>query len=271
MSFKIQPLNQVQLQKLSKIPDIVSAVKKIQPLQSLHPLQSIQSIKQESQSRAGNIMDYNDPYAINSMADVITRTKLDNNPTGIISTAGIAVDTVGDVLKIAGAASSLLNPAAGLALVKAGKTLSKIGNVVKYAPLVLDKDYNEMMKRYFITPAVQGDWQAVGYNALQYFGESADLTAQPLKAFIPLAGGSPAKGLKNLQDTWQGMLGNNTGAPRHNYDYDTGNTAKDIALEVVSDPLDITEFVLSAPITIIKTRKQLKDISNIFKEFRALR
>ena len=265
MSFKIQPLNQVQLQKLSKIPDTVSAVKKIQPLQHIQP------IKQEPQSRAGNIMDYNDPYAINSMADVITRTKLDNNPTGLVSTAGIAVDTVGDVLKIAGAASSLLNPVAGLALVKTGKTLSKIGNVIKYAPLVLDKDYNEMMKRYFITPAAQGDWQAVGYNALQYFGESADLTAQPLKAFIPLAGGSPAKGIKNLQDTWQGMLGNNTGAPRHNYDYDTGNTVADIALEVVSDPLDITEFVLSAPITVIKTRKQLKNVSNVLKEFRSLR
>lgn len=248
---KIQLLTSSQLQSLNTLSQSIRPLSKLKTLRSLNfpTRQKVES----------NLIDYNDPYAINSTADVITRTKLDNNPTGIVAGVGIGLDVLGDVALMAGGLLTLTVAGApvGAALATAGKVMNIGGKLIKWGAVASDADFYEMMRRYYIEPIKQGDWQAVGYNALTSFSEGADLTAQPVKAFVPKAGGSEEAGWTNLEDTWQGMLGQNTGAPRYNYDYDTGNLVEDIGLEIISDPLDILEFAVKIPALATKGAKKI--------------
>ena len=249
---KIQPLSQMQLKELDRVSSSIKPLNKLKVLQSLKP-------NQTKEPYTSNLIDYNDPYAINSTADVLTRTKLDNNPTGAIAGVGMGLDVLGDISLAVGGLLKLTGVGApvGVALSTAGKIMNWGGRAVKWGAIASDRDFHEMMRRYYIEPIAQGDWQTVGYNALTSFSEGADLTAQLVKAFVPKAGGSYAAGLTNLQNTLSGATGQNTGAARYNYDYDTGNFAKDIGLEIISDPLDIAEFAVKLPLLATKGAKSI--------------
>lgn len=213
---KIQPLSQSQIQKLGAIPSSLGAINKIKPIQKIN--QPVNS--------TGDFVDYNDPYAVNSIADVLTQAGSDKKPTGAIYTAGVALDIAGDFVKI---------PGVDIAL-------NIVGKLTKAGALIADKDFRDYIKNAYIDPALAGNWSAVGYNALQGFSETVDILAQPVKAFSSLAGGSAETGLKNLKSIAAGALGIDTGYGRANYDYNTGNLLSDMALEFVSDPMNLIDI-----------------------------
>lgn len=78
--------------------------------------------------------------------------------------------------------------------------------------------------QYNIKPITQGQWGIFGKNFFMNFSETVDALANPVKGLVHegVLGAAKAVGL--------------TGDGRQNYDYDTGNKAVDIVLEVISDP-----------------------------------
>jgi hypothetical protein len=78
--------------------------------------------------------------------------------------------------------------------------------------------------QYNIKPITQGQWGIFGKNALMNFSETVDFFANPIKGALHEGGTGIAKSL--------GL----TGDGRKNYDYDTGNKAVDMVLEIISDP-----------------------------------
>ena len=218
---KLQPFSQEQIRQLGAIPSSLDTINKLKPIQKIN--QPVNS--------TGDFVDYNDPNSINSIADVVTRAGKDKTPTGVLYAIGGALDIAADfVPKVEGAT------------IATSTVLNVLGKTIKASALIADKDFREYVKKYYINPALSGNWSAVGYNALQGFSETADLLAQPIKAFSSLAGGSADDGLKNLKATAAGALGINTGYGRKNYDYNTGNFAADMLLELVSDPMNVIDI-----------------------------
>lgn len=239
----INPLNQASSRTIGQIS-------KIDPTKTINAVGSIQSIREKRGYTY--LIDYNNPNQINSIADVLTRTKEDKAPTGAITAAGYGVFRAGTAIaKIPGPYTKL-----------AGTIVSAVGALTSVIAIAADKDFQKYIKDAYIDPTKAGDWQSAGFNALQGFSETADILAQPIKAFIPTAGGSGEKGIQNLIDSAAGALGVKPGSwdvqskkiNRTNYDYNTGVMPLDFALEMASDPTNFIDLAGFAAGAVVKTK-----------------
>lgn len=134
-------------------------------------------------------LDYNDPFAINSMADVFLTT----------FNKDMKRNDWGGLEKI-----PILNMITG----------------------TVDLTINSTIK-----PLLKGEPTIAMLNGITNFGETMDAVANPVKAL------AQGYGLEGVKDS----LGWGTNG-RKNYDYDTGNLAGDIFLELISDPLNWISF-----------------------------
>lgn len=164
--------------------------------------------------------DPNDPYAINSFADVLFNNKALEKNYGSVMKAPL-----GDVAGRVVAAADLLYQG----------TLKPIINSTKYG-----------LRTGGMSGALKGAGSGLtqaGLNALTNISETADIFANPVKA-VAIEGSKALSlgdfGSKTGGDVWKGVtssLGMGDQG-RYQYDWDTGNTIADIGLELVSDPLN---------------------------------
>lgn len=167
------------------------------------------------------LTDYNDPYAINSFADVLLNRDAKAKRYGDWAKTPI----IGDIAStVVGAGDLLWN--------------STIKPILSGAQYGYEQDG--------LSGAVSGVGEGLataGLNALTNLGETMDVVANPVKA-VAIEGadalGIGDFGSKYGGDVWQGFkssLGFG-GDGRVNYDWDTGNIISDLALEMISDPLN---------------------------------
>ena len=171
------------------------------------------------------LTDYNDPYAINSFADVLLNRDAKAKRYGDWAKTPI----VGDIAStVVGAGDLLWN--------------STIKPILSGAQYGYEQDG--------LSGAVSGIGEGLataGLNTLTNLGETMDVVANPVKA-VAIEGadalGIGDFGSKYGGDVWQGFkssLGFG-GDGRVNYDWDTGNIISDLALEMISDPLNWISF-----------------------------
>ena len=107
-----------------------------------------------------------------------------------------------------------------------------------------------------VKPAMHGEWEAVGINLLINMGETLDVLSNPIKAYLMTGG----EGIDNLsthflptEDKLQAVLNAMGwgGEGRHNYDWDTGTLAGNIALEILSCPLNWATTFIKKPVTLL--------------------
>lgn len=166
------------------------------------------------------ITDPNDPYAINSFADVLFNKQAKQQRYSYLDNS--LAQTV----------------AAGVELLYNSAVKPFVGNAV----------------RAYQTGGIQSVPSAVikavpevGINALVNLGETADILANPVKATLIEGAynlGLGDYGSKYQGDVLQGIKStfglNNDG--RQSYEWNTGNFITDVILETVSDPLNLISF-----------------------------
>ena len=96
-----------------------------------------------------------------------------------------------------------------------------------------------LIKERALDPIAEGDIDVALVNSLETFGKSLDILANPVKSLMPWAGGGSSTDLLK-------SMGWLDGAYREEYQWDTGNFLVDLAGEIVSDPLTLASFGLSA-------------------------
>lgn len=159
--------------------------------------------------------DYNDPYALNSLADALLNGAALKKRFG---TAG-SIPVLAQAL---GAADVLWS--------------NNIKPIIAGAAYGLDTDG--------LSGAVTGAFEGLkqsGVNTLINLGETADIVANPIKATA--IEGAKALGLGDYGSKYDGDVFRGISSSlglrdegRVNYDWDTGNFATDLLLEVISDP-----------------------------------
>lgn len=182
------------------------------PSSRYRPQQFQRYIPQTNTQTQSYVVDYNDPYALNSFADAILNQEAKRR-------------RYGDVL-----GSNWLN-------------------VINTPLAVLDVLYNTTVAP--IAAGIKGEdisfgegLSSAGLNLLMNFGESLDILANPIKGMV-IEGYDAAKNNENVWNAIGHGLVNGLGQGsegRKNYDYDTGNVVSDIALELVSDPFNWFSF-----------------------------
>lgn len=165
--------------------------------------------------------DYNDTYAINSVADVLLNKKAKRKRYG----DWVDIPLLGDVAStVVGAADLLYN----------GTVKPILGNV-QYG-------FEDNGVLGALSGVGEGIKQA-GVNALTNVGETMDVVANPVKA--ALIEGSDALGLGDYGAKYDGNVLKGVSSAlgfgdngRVNYDWDTGNFVTDLIAETASDPLN---------------------------------
>lgn len=158
--------------------------------------------------------NYNDPDTINSLADIIWNSGI-NNPHR----------TDNETFKFLN--DSIIRDIPGVNL---------IGTAL---------DLADHIYRHTIIPISQGNTSALLMNTLQDLGESLDILANPIKGMVIETYHNGPKGL--VKGLYKGSVG------RVNYDYDTGNIISDFLLELVSDPFNWISFGASSGLKTLAT------------------
>jgi hypothetical protein len=161
-------------------------------------------------------LNYDDPYQINSIADIILTTFNTNMKRKPFYIGDVNISDI--------------------------PILNILPGIVQYT--------NDA----YIEPIKQGQWGAVGLNTLTNFGEIMDVVANPVKGLI-LEG---PEGFMNAIGAG--------GRGRQNYDYDTGNIIADMALELVSDPLNWVTLFGKGALTIPLKQLAKTSLSEIAEE-----
>lgn len=92
-----------------------------------------------------------------------------------------------------------------------------------------------LVKERTLEPISEGKWGEAAINVLESFGNSLDIVANPVKSLMPWAGGGGSEDLLK-------SMGWAEDEYRKLYQWDTGFFLADLALEVVSDPLNWVSF-----------------------------
>lgn len=175
--------------------------------------------------------DYNDPYAINSLADVLFNKAAQKKRYG----DWVDFPLVGNIVaSIIGGADLLWNQT--------------------FKPILGNALYGYQNKG--LSGAVTGTGEGLkqaGINALVNLGETLDVISNPVKAVA--IEGADALGLGDYGSKYNGNIGRGVvnalgfgSEGRVNYDWDTGNFFKDLLLETVSDPINWITFGSKAAI-----------------------
>lgn len=185
------------------------------------------------------ISNYNDPTELNSYIDALINreavSKKFGDTWGTISTASGTIS----VLAFVGAAvASVASLFTGGATVPVAATLAKVGAAaaVPAIPAAIDVTYNTTIK-----PIVAGKPKELVLNTLINLDETLNVLANPVKGLF-LEGPSGFAKATGLAD-----------GGRVNYNYNTGNIIGDIALELVTDPLNWLDFGVGGAIKSIAT------------------
>ena len=172
------------------------------------------------------VSDYNDPTQLNSVADILFNQPALNNMSANYATR---IPIVDDIL---GGLFSLLNKYDTPNQVD----LADVAQMI-VAPV-------QLLRTTVIDPIVYkaanetglqrlSGFKDMSLNALMNLGETLDIVANPIKGAL-LEQQGPLKGITR-------SLGL-SGEGKYNYDFNTGNIISDIALEIISDPLNWLSF-----------------------------
>lgn len=136
-----------------------------------------------------------------------------NDPTQINSFADVILDA--------------FSPAAKLRQKYKDNALYKILDLTD-APEILEvlTGTADLFKRGTLDPLLNGDFKTVGLNALVNVGETLDVPGTIVKSAL-------FEGTEGVKKAI-----NYDGTGRKNYDFDTGNFASDLALEILVDPMN---------------------------------
>lgn len=167
-----------------------------------------------NQEQVSPFSNYNDTETINSLADIIWNSGI-NNPHR----------TDNETFKFLN--DSIIRDIPGV---------NMLGTVL---------DLADHIYRHTIIPISQGNTTALLTNTLQDLGESLDVLANPVKGMIIETYHNGPKGL--VEGLYKGSVG------RVNYDYDTGNIISDFLLELVSDPFNWISFGASSGLKTLAT------------------
>lgn len=194
-------------------------------------LEAQQAAKNASYKQVGGIKDPNDPYSLNSIVDIMN-TEAIAKRYGEWTKSWWARSFLGGALWLTAAADvAIVQPMANL---------------------------------------FTGDFKALGINTLTNFSETMDIFANPIKSLIaPLVASEEAKKkdpekynqpwYKRLISGTRGLgamlgqaaamtgtldteFGHLSDVGEYNWDYDTGFWLSDMALEIVSDPMNLIGF-----------------------------
>lgn len=251
-----------------------------------------QAIKQQEEQALQNrswVLDYNDPYEINSLADILfNQDALNaqyghaNNPwEGLLQ----RIKAIPDYFYKATVAPIQGHVENAQRRIEQGSTWDmEVQEIAQDWKEIDWKNPGEVVKAisspnlfkpFKIAGAVSQGLQEAAVNLLQNVGETMDVFANPVKAVI-IEGGYALTGAdygtKNKGQVGSALLDAMGwgGKGRVNYDYNTGFWPADIALEVVSDPLNWLTFGTSAGDDLLKgltrsgqqlTRGAVDDIS----------
>ena len=167
-----------------------------------------QRAKEANYKKVTGLKDPNDPYALNSAVDAIFNRKAKEKHYGEFAETLHEIPVLGDIITAVPALFETvwLSPTANL---------------------------------------LTGDLKAYGINGLTNFSETMDILANPVKSLItPLVNQDTTD--RKYQLPWYERLGASIGFTdegRYNYDYDVGFWLGDMALEIVSDPINIIELI----------------------------
>ena len=188
------------------------------PSSRLYPKRYTNFANNSNTAKQSYYIDYNDPYALNSVSDAFLNQEAKRR-------------RYGDVLGSAWLNS--INTPIALLDVLYNTTIAPIAAGIKGDDITFGQGLG-----------------AAGLNTLMNFGESLDILANPIKGMV-IEGVDAAK---NNDDVWAAIgkgLVNGLGSGkegRKNYDYNTGNVLADIGLELVSDPLNWFSFGASTAV-----------------------
>ena len=224
-------------------------------LPTIEKLQVIQRNKQYNAKQVETFLaNYDDPTELNSYIDALTNreavSKEFGDAWGTISTASGSVAVLSyvasAVLELAAWVASLALPdagaigVAGSGLAKAVRglgTAAKVASTVgKVASLPAIPAAAKVTYDYGIKPIAHGKGDEAFLNTLMNLGETMDAAANPVKGLFIEGPQGFIKGT-GLAD-----------GGRVQYDYDTGNVAADMFLEIISDPLNWIEMPVKAGI-----------------------
>lgn len=210
------------------------------PIMAAPQTPALPEFGQEFYGTRSSYNPYDDPYAINSFADVIfnreakRRQSLNTIEAGVQYIRESFVDPAlqGDFGTVA------INTLGGL-----GETLDTFANPFKGAVIESEGDLGSI---------IGGAAGALGMGALAFFSGG---TAIPV-IMAASAGAGAGAFTGSLFDDASGALSGFakgtglTDAGRVNYDFDTGNIFSDIGLEVIMDPLNIAQLGSGAVLNI---------------------
>jgi hypothetical protein len=188
--------------RVPELPSVPSPVIQAPPVPQLPTVRDPQIIGPYKPEKS-SYLDYNDPYQINSLADIVMTTFNKDMKRRPVNVLGV-----------------------NLADIPIVNMISSLDQYITDA---------------YVTPISRGDWGAAGLNTLTNLSETLDILANPVKGLIMEGGEGALNGLG-----W-GSEG------RKNYDYDTGSFVGDMALELISDPLNwVTLFGKGAVSSMVK-------------------
>ena len=224
------------------IPDR-KAISEIEPEQAIQPIYGAKSVEaqQNTYNRVRSqtqtfLSNYNDPTELNSYIDALTNQAAVSKrfgevwggistTSGVVSTLAFAGAVIAEVIGVIAA------PFTGGSSIAAAQAvavpLAKIGAVaaIPSIPAAVDVTVEKGIK-----PILAGKPQEATLNMLMNLGETADFLANPVKGLV----------IEGPEGFVKGMGLGSSG--RVNYDYDTGFFLTDMLLEIVSDPLNWSNF-----------------------------
>lgn len=219
------------------VPDIKS-IEEIQPVKEIQPINRIisltdkqrvyENIQQKQQTFLSN---YNDPTELNSYIDALTNreavSKKFGDTWGTVSTASGFVAVLSFAGAIISSALAAFIPATAPVTAPLAAGLYKTAGVAALpaVPAAIDVTVEKGIK-----PIIAGKPKEALLNTLMNLGETMDAVANPVKGLILEGPEGFAKGT-GLAD-----------GGRVNYDYDTGFFLTDMALEILTDPMNWVDF-----------------------------
>lgn len=238
----------------------IQPIQAIQPQQAIKPIYAARSIDEQRNTYNKHktyLANYNDPTELNSFIDALTNTEAVSKEFGEFwggvsttsGTAAVLTNIAAVIVEAAGWIVSALAPDAGTIgvagsagaaairgakVVKAANTIKNVAKGLKTASKILAipaiPAATKVAYDYGVKPIVAGKGNEAFLNTLMNFGETMDAAANPVKGLILEGPDGFTKGLGYMSPDG-----------RTNYDYDTGVLVADIALEMLSDPINWIE------------------------------
>lgn len=227
-------------------PNLITSPQKIASIQTFPEIDAIEEIepiygftsltqKEQTYNRLQNnkitetfLSNYNDPKELNSYIDALTNREAVSEKFGEVWGTASTLSGTASILSFIGAAAlGVAGIFTGGATLPAAATLAKIGAIaaIPSIPAAIDVTIEKNLK-----PLFAGKPKEAGLNLLMNLGETVDVIANPIKGLIQEGSEGFIKGT-GLSD-----------AGRVNYNYDTGSVITDMALELITDPLNWISF-----------------------------